>query len=117
MAERTDSAVVIVAGVLIAGGLGAVLRAALGQRLNRSIPWGTLAANLAAALALGLLADTTGRWVEVISIGLLGALSTWSSLAHEVVQLIEEKEYSVAAGYLGGTVTAGVGLAWIGLAL
>ncbi len=95
-------------------GIGALSRAALAQRLNRDLPVGTLAANVVASFALGVL---DGRGGVAVSIGLLGALSTWSTVAGEVVVMAHSDRRRLALGYLGLSLVGGIGAAWLGLRL
>lgn len=93
--------------------------AVLGQRAGW--PAGTLAVNLAGALAAGLVLG----WMErssghtpiwsgakfLVMVGLLGGFTTFSALALETVQLLAAGRAPVAAGYLITTMTAGPMLA------
>lgn len=78
-----------VVAALLAGAVGAVLRALL-VRLGRR---GTLAVNLAGSLLLGLVAGATraerlsAGWLLVVGGGLCGGLSTFSTYAVEVRRL------------------------------
>ncbi len=115
--------------LLIAGALGALGRAALGERFNGRIALGTLIANVAASLVLGL----TSGWLEAghwqgtqlwnnpaavaIQVGFLGALSTWSSLANDIATHLRAKQTSDAATVLALNLVLGIGAAWIGLRL
>ena len=86
-------------------------------RWNSGWPWGTIAANLAACFALGLTTSLTGWWVDPVRVGLLGALSTWSTVAQETAAALRAGRPATAFGYVSSTVAGGVALAWFGLAL
>ncbi len=115
--------------LLVAGALGAVGRTSLGQRFNGLIALGTLAANVTACLLLGAASGwlETGHWrgEEIwndpasiaLQVGLLGSLSTWSSLANDIATHIRAKQSSEALTILGLNLILGIGAAWIGLRL
>lgn len=107
----------VVIGVLVfvtAAG-GAALRYLVGRQLNGAFPTGTLAVNLVASMALGIITAAPDPLPAVIGIGMLGALSTWSTAAVEAAALARGGEGAMAAGYIGLTVTGGIVAAWVGL--
>jgi CrcB protein len=101
--------------VLSAAAAGAVVRWLLGTKLNGQFPFGTLAANLAAAFAAGLFTGLDNSTDLVVRVGLLGALSTWSTLANELAGMLRSGDRTLAAIYGTTSVVLGIGLAWIGL--
>ena len=105
---------------------GTLVRAEAGWAANRPgrWPWGTFAVNLLAAAGLGLVVGSAGEdtagWsglTAALAVGGLGALGTVSGLAAEVVGLADDGRRMLAAGYLLGTLTAGVVVAAAGVAL
>lgn len=106
-------------GFVAAAGVAAVLRSLVGRRLNRpaGLPVGTLAANVAGALALGLLAGWEAPAITIVGVGGVGALTTFSTLAVEVDALLAADRGGTALAYVGLTVGLGVGAAGAGLAL
>ncbi len=104
-----------VAAVALGGAVGAVLR-----HLLASAPWGAvrgvLAANVVGAAVLGLLVALLDDPVLLLLLGtgLCGALTTWSTLALQAVELGRPSRARGAA-YLVLTVL--VGCAGAGLAL
>ncbi|MCX4966204.1 CrcB family protein [Streptomyces sp. NBC_00654] len=114
--------------LVLAGGLvGAPLRyltgAAVTSRVHTAIPWGTFAANAAAALILGFVAegasegDLGSRVHLLLATGFCGALSTWSTLSYELLALASARRVAAAGAYLCVSVGAGVGLSFAGAAL
>ncbi len=99
--------------VLVLGAIGAVLRAVVSERLPPLV--GTASVNIAAAFVLGWSVSLDGVLGVGMRIGLLGALSTWSTLANQLADLARRRRWTVAACYLGTTLAAGVGAAWLGL--
>jgi CrcB protein len=100
--------------VLALGAVGAALRFAAARW---SPLLGIAAVNVGAAFVLGLVADWDGIAATGVRVGLLGAMSTWSTLAQQVGDLVRGRRWFRAAAYLGGTLVAGVGAAWVGLRL
>lgn len=103
----------------VAAGIGGVLRADAGHRWNRHDGWplGTLAVNVVGSLCLGLLHDTAAPAVTVIGVGGLGALTTFSSFARDVVALVEVRRVMIAIAYAIASCVLSVGAAALGIAL
>lgn len=110
--------VMVVLGVLVLGAIGAGIRLGLAEFGNRSVggwPWGTFSANIAAAFLLGTVHGRFGDVGTAVGVGLLGALSTWSTLALEIMDRIRSGRWNTAAAYLTTSVVVGVAAAWLGL--
>lgn len=114
--------------VMCGGALGAGGRFWLGgallRRLGEGIPWGTLAANLIGSFAIGFLAVwLEGRgphalyWRAFLIVGVLGGLTTYSSLMLECLLLARSPRSAVALAYLGATLVFGLMLVWLGTRL
>ncbi len=96
-----------VAAVGIGAALGALLRWQLSERLNRlfpDIPPGTLAANIIGGYIVGLaLAFFAQReelpveWRLLIVTGFCGGLTTFSTFSSEIVSLLQQGRFGVAA--------------------
>ncbi|NLF90007.1 MAG: CrcB family protein [Corynebacterium marinum] len=102
----------------LGGFAGGMVRGALARWPGG--PAGTFAANLAATAVLaGVIAAAghTGLVYLALGTGFAGALSTWSTLAREIGQLLKERRYVPAAGYASATLTAGVAVAWLTVVL
>ncbi|MFE8069758.1 fluoride efflux transporter CrcB [Marinobacteraceae bacterium S3BR75-40.1] len=115
--------------IALGGALGAMGRywvvTAVTAAAGRWIPWGTLAANVAGSLVIGLSyvifverAALSPEWRSLVMVGLLGAFTTFSSFALEAVHLLQEGAWLRAMVYLLGSVilcilAAGLGL-WAG---
>jgi CrcB protein len=89
-----------------------------------SLPWGTLASNLAGCLAIGVITGIGGR-SELLSTemrlllatGFCGGFTTMSSFVYELGQFVQDQEYFFASTYFVATL-AGAGLAFaLGLLL
>lgn len=108
------------AGLAAAGGLGAVARflldGAVSARAGRALPFGTLAVNLSAAFALGLLAGAGvgGDALRLAGTGFVGAYSTFSTWMLESHRLAEEGEPGSAALNVAGSLVLGFGAVALG---
>jgi len=111
--------------VMAGGALGAALRFWLGGALLRQfsngLPWGTLAANLIGAFAVGFVAVwLQGRegaavlWRAFLIVGLLGGLTTYSALMLEMLLFARSQRTGVAVVYRAVTLVFGVVLVWVG---
>ncbi|MBZ0086801.1 MAG: CrcB family protein [Thermomonas sp.] len=111
--------------VMCGGALGAGGRFWLGgwllRHLGAGLPWGTLVANLSGSFAIGFLAVwLEGRgpaalyWRAFLIVGLLGGLTTWSSLMLELLLLERSGRSEALVGYLGTTLVLGLLLVWLG---
>ena len=111
--------------VMAGGALGAALRFWIGGAMLRqfggALPWGTLAANLGGAFAVGLLATwlqdrgpLADRGRAFLIVGVLGALTTYSTLMLEMLLFARSGRIGTAAVYLGITLFAGLLLVWAG---
>lgn len=111
----TLSALLYVALGAIAGG---VLRYGFTRILPSPIC--TFAANLVGSLAIGLAygALSLGAGEEIISplciVGFAGGLSTWSTFAKELGEMVKEKRYWAFIQYLFWSLGLGIAVAWLG---
>jgi CrcB protein len=87
--------------------LGALARWGLGLWLNpgAALPLGTLAANLIGGYLVGIAVATfqalphlDPAWRLAIITGFLGALTTFSSFSAEVVAMLQQGRFALAAG-------------------
>ena len=113
--------------VALGGALGALARYGISgwvyDRMGEAFPWGTLVVNLLGCLLLGLVI----RWLQVsavspgmrpfLTIGLLGAFTTFSTFSYETVALLQEGQWLRAGMYAGGSVVLGLVAMVAGMAL
>lgn len=112
--------------VALGGALGALTRWWVSEALHSGapdarFPWGTFTVNLVGALFLGLLygvfqhVEVSAQLRAFMTVGVLGAFTTFSTFSFEAVALAHGGAPGRAAVYLGTSVVAGVLLAWLGL--
>lgn len=112
--------------IAIGGALGALGRYWVSGwvygHFGREFPWGTLTVNVAGSLVMGFLfvllvekAALPPFWRSLITVGGLGAFTTFSTFSLETVQLIESG--GVSRAFLNVVVSAVlcVGAAWLGV--
>ena len=74
-------------------------------------PWGTFAVNLAGALVLGWVAARlapTSYSRPLLATGFCGALTTFSTMQLELLDMLDAEHYALAAGYTGASVAGGL---------
>jgi CrcB protein len=105
--------------IALAGALGALARYGLdgwiAHRATGAFPWGTFAINVTGSLALGLLFTlfterlTVDAWVRSsVTIGFLGAYTTFSTLSLETYRLLEDGSLPLALANALGSLGAGL---------
>ncbi len=110
------------------GAIGAMGRFMLGrvifQAMGPGYPWGTLAANIIGALALGILAELFALRLSAphnvqaaLTAGVLGGFTTFSAFSLETALMIERNEWMGAASYTAISVIACVGALFLGMAI
>ncbi len=107
--------------VVVGGGAGAGLRFLVGLRVPAAVyPWHTLGINAVGSFALGVLAGA-GRdrpgWYALLGVGVCGGFTTFSTFSLETLTLLDEGRGWTAAGYVLGSVAAGLAGCWVGLRL
>lgn len=114
--------------VFLGAGLGGALRHGINVGAARlfgfGFPFGTLIVNVAGSFAIGLLAGYFAFRAGVpqdlrlfLTTGILGGFTTFSAFSLDAALLIERHAYALAAAYVLGTVAAGLGALFLGLAL
>ncbi|WP_129841655.1 fluoride efflux transporter CrcB [Streptomyces sp. RFCAC02] len=109
--------------VAVGGMVGAPLRyltdRAVQARTGGTFPLGTLTANVAGCLVLGLLtgAAVGARTQLLLGTGLCGALTTYSTFSYETLRLAEQGSRLLASANVAASVLAGLGATFAGVAL
>jgi len=101
--------------VVFAGGmLGGMSRFAL-TKLIGSARAATFAANTVACTVAGFAVATPAPWQIALGAGFAGALSTWSTFARELGDLITAGQHRQALRYALRTAVLGIVAAWFGM--
>lgn len=105
------------AAIFVGGFLGAIVRAGLAQGLAERPdrwPWATFIVNVLAALLLGYFITRLQERLPpslysraLLGTGVCGALSTFSTMALELLKMIEGAHWTLAAGYTAASVGCG----------
>lgn len=117
-----------IVGIAVAGALGALARYGLegfvSTRTGGGFPWGTFVVNVTGAFVLGLIFTLlTERWTadpwlrSTLTIGFLGAYTTFSTLSFESYRLLEDGAVGLAVANVLGSCTAGLGAVYLGVVL
>jgi fluoride exporter len=117
-----------VAAIAVAGAIGALARYGLegfvSRRQSGAFPWGTFVVNVSGAFALGLVFTlATDRWGlapwlrSAITIGFLGAYTTFSTLSFETYRLAADRALGLAAANVVGSCATGLVAVYLGVVL
>jgi len=115
-----------VVGIAIAGALGALARygleGAVSRRSPGAFPVGTFVVNVTGAFVLGFVFTLmterleTAPWLRsTVTIGFLGAYTTFSTLAFESYRLGEDGAWALAAANVLGSMAAGLSAVYLGI--
>ena len=117
----------IIAAIALGGALGAVARWGISLSVHRitgmmTFPIGTFVVNLLGCVAIGfcyIWLQDRGTAVQrsFITVGLIGALTTFSTYSIESLVLLEKGAYSYAMFNIIASVVLGLGAAVVGIAL
>jgi CrcB protein len=120
---------VAVGAVGVAGFFGAIARYGLegfvSQRTGEFFPWGTFVVNITGSFVLGFLfatlvegQSTMAPWLRTaITVGFVGAYTTFSTLTLETFRLIEDGDLLRAAANSFGSLAAGLAAVYLGVVL
>ena len=112
--------------VAVGGAAGSVLRYAVGRLaahyLGADTVLGTFAVNIAGSFALGVLATifiTRSEWPlelrAMLTVGLLGGFTTFSTLAYDGVRLVSTGELGRAGISIAANLAVGLAAAYAGV--
>lgn len=114
--------------VAIGGATGAVMRWLMAAGIQRMVggafPWGTFAVNAIGSFLLGFLfvwlieRSTVSELVRLaLTVGFLGAFTTFSTYSLESIRLLQEGALALALGNVIGQVVVCLTLTWLGIQL
>lgn len=106
--------------VVLIGGCGSVLRfvvdGAIGERMGRDFPFGTLVINLTGAIALGFVVGLSlgADGTLLAGVAAVGSYTTFSTWILETQRLGEERQHRFAIANISVSLVLGVGAAALG---
>jgi len=114
--------------VALGGAAGAVLRWLMASGIQKmaggAFPWGTFAVNALGSFLLGFLfvwlieRSTASELVRLaVTVGFLGAFTTFSTYSLESIRLLQEGAFALAFGNIMGQVLVCLLLTWLGVQL
>ncbi|MBC6457386.1 fluoride efflux transporter FluC [Actinomadura sp. HBU206391] len=88
-------------------------------RHDSAFPWGTFAVNVAGSALLGFLAalPAGSGLMALAGTGFCGALTTYSTFGYETLRLAEGGARAYAVLNVAGSIAAGLGAAYCGMAV
>jgi CrcB protein len=111
--------------VFLGSGIGGVIRYSISLVFTPSMvikfPWPTFVANIVAAFLVGLFYSmaTQKTWMDknyvlLLTTGLCGGLSTFSTFSFETVQLWQNGQYATSILYVSISILACIGFTFLG---
>jgi CrcB protein len=112
--------------IALGGALGSVARYWVGvtvtDRMGARFPYGTLAINVTACVAIGFVMSFMGKragfgagWRYLVPVGFVGAYSTFSTYEWETLSLLRAGGFPIAALYAVGSLILGLAAVWCGM--
>ncbi|BDZ29727.1 fluoride efflux transporter CrcB [Lactiplantibacillus sp. WILCCON 0030] len=115
---------IMISIVSLGAALGALIRYTVMQLtkpLNQrhALPWATLSLNLVGALLLGwdMTSSLPMLWQLFLGTGIMGGLTTFSTMINEIVLLVQSRHYQTASWYLSLSLVGGLAMVWLGTLL
>lgn len=113
--------------IAIGGAAGALARYGLGgwiqDRAGFGFPWGTLVVNVLGCLLIGFAlryleaVRITAEVRGLVTVGILGAFTTFSTFSYETVALLEDGAWGRALAYSLGSVALGIVAVYLGISV
>jgi CrcB protein len=114
--------------VFLGAGIGGALRHGVNlsaaKLFGYGFPFGTLIVNVIGSFAMGLLAGFFAYRAGIpqhvrlfLTTGVLGGFTTFSTFSLDAALLIERHSFGLAAGYVVGSLAAGLAALFFGLAV
>ncbi|MET9969664.1 fluoride efflux transporter CrcB [Streptomyces sp. NPDC006356] len=113
----------VIAGAVVGAPLRYLTDRAVQSRHDSVFPWGTFLVNVSGCLILGLVTGAAAQGalsshlLLLLGTGLCGALTTYSTFSYETLRLAETGAGLYAVANIAGSVTAGLGAAFVGVSL
>ena len=119
----------MILAIAAGGALGAVLRHFLNSFaasvMGTGFPYGIFAANIIGSFLMGVLIvyfalageGTQTLKASFLTVGLLGAFTTFSTFSLDAALMIERGQFLTAGLYIGGSVVLAIGGSFLGMAI
>lgn len=119
----------MILAIAAGGAIGAVLRHYLNNfaatLLGTGFPYGIFAANIIGSFLMGVLVvyfalageGTQTLKTSFLTVGLLGAFTTFSTFSLDAALMIERGQIGMAGLYIGGSVILAIGGLFLGMAI
>lgn len=109
----------VAAGAAVGAPLRYLVDRAVQSRHNTVFPWGTLIVNVVGSLLLGALIalPASAPVAALAGVGFCGALTTYSTFSYETLRLVQDRAWLLAAFTVAISMIAGLGAAYLGIAL
>jgi fluoride exporter len=114
----------ILVAIALGGVIGAAARYAVAEAVpvsDQGFPTATFLVNVVGAFLLGVVVVLSvdrlppSRYLRpFVATGIMGAFTTFSTLAVETVLLVDRDRAALAATYVGATLVVGLAAAWLG---
>ena len=117
------SLLLVITGAAVGAPLRYLSDRAIQSRHDTVFPWGTFTVNVVGSLILGLITGAVaagGASPQVqlaVGTGFCGALTTYSTFSYETLRLLEDDARLFAAANVVASIVAGLGSAFLGVAI
>ncbi len=106
----------------LGGAVGSMLRYAvtlLATAMQISTNWATVAVNVVGSFLIGLFLSMcgTGSWMLLLTVGLCGGFTTFSTFSSQSLTLLQNGQYGAGLAYVFGTLVLCLLFVWCGMAL
>ena len=108
-------------GSFLGGSLRYFISTMMKNVCRQGFPWGTLAVNLLGCLVFGLLfalfskyGTTSSPWYPLLTTGICGGFTTFSTFAHESMQMLQNGNTGGFIGYVVASLIGGLAMVGLG---
>lgn len=118
------SILIVGLGSFFGGGLRCFISSVMKNACGQEFPWGTLAVNVMGCFVFGVLfalfaknGSTNSNLCLLLTTGVCGGFTTFSTFAHESMQLLHSGNIVAFAGYVAASLFAGLSFVALGYLL
>ena len=121
LCNMIKSIVIVGIGSFFGGALRYYLSTLIKGCCTHGFPWGTLTVNALGCLIFGMLfalfhksGTTYSPWCLLLTTGVCGGFTTFSTFAHESIQMLQSNNIMGFACYVGASIILGLALVALG---